>query len=138
MSYTRQTFGMRDLAREADLGVKAREAAQRRATLLRQELERDRLAELQVIGAIDLAHPAFAQQADDAVAIREHGPGRKPAVADRVRRREPPAGRLRRRRREPGDVPGHGLFGITVGHDEMIRQVSRVGLVGLVGRTSST
>ena len=38
-----------------------------------QELQRDRLPELQVVGAIDLAHAALAESRDDAVPLAEHG-----------------------------------------------------------------
>ncbi len=43
--------------------------------LLRKELERHRLAELQVVGAVDLAHPAAAEQTDDAVSLPKHRSG---------------------------------------------------------------
>ena len=53
--------GMRDLARDAHLGVEALEPRRDpRARLAREELQRDRLAELQVVGAVDLAHAAAA------------------------------------------------------------------------------
>ena len=52
-----------DLVEEA---VEARLIALHR---LRQELQRHRLAELEVVGAVDLAHAAAAEQADDAVAL---------------------------------------------------------------------
>jgi len=38
-----------------------------------EELECDRLAELQVVGAVHLAHPSLAQPGSDAVAVREDG-----------------------------------------------------------------
>src|SRR6266404_3746738 len=40
--------------------------------MFRQELERDGLAELEIVGAIDFTHAAFAQQANDAIALRQH------------------------------------------------------------------
>ena len=52
-----------------------------------QELQRDRLAELQVVGAVDLAHAAAAEQADDAVAAGEQGAGREAPV--RIARQNP-------------------------------------------------
>ena len=61
-----------------------------------QELERDRLRQLEIVGAIHLAHAAAAETPDDAVAAAEQGAGRKPPVVDGVRRREPAA------RRGPG------------------------------------
>ena len=48
-----------------------------------EELQRDRLVEPQVVGAVHLAHAAAAEQRDDAVAGGEHAPWRK---ADDVRR----------------------------------------------------
>ena len=70
-----------------------------------QELERDRLAEPQIVGAVDLAHAAAAEQADDAIPAVRGFPGREPAVVDRCRRSEPAArGRARRRARQMGLV----------------------------------
>ena len=74
--------GMRDLARDAHLGVEALERASGSdASRSRQELQRDRLAELQVVGAVDLAHAAAPEQADDAVALGEDVPGVKPPAS---------------------------------------------------------
>ena len=56
-----------------------------------QELERDRLAELQVVGAIDLAHAAAAEPADDAVAAAEEWPGAKRPWSMESDEDEPPA-----------------------------------------------
>lgn len=52
---------VRDLARELRLLVKARARDVIRRKRRRDDLERERLAELDVLGAIDLPHPAFAQ-----------------------------------------------------------------------------
>ena len=82
---------VRDLPRHADFGVELREPAGVAVDVGRQELQRDRLAELQVVGAVDLAHAAAAQAADDAVAAAEEGAGRKAAVVDRAGAREPSA-----------------------------------------------
>ena len=84
---------MRDLARRAHFVVKLREARGIAGDRVGQELQRDRLPEPEIVGAIDLAHAAFAEQADDAIAAVEHRARRKAAVADRVRRAEPPARR---------------------------------------------
>ena len=45
-----------------------------------EELERDGLAEGQVVGAVDLAHAALPQEADDAIALEEEIAGREPFV----------------------------------------------------------
>jgi hypothetical protein len=41
----------------------------------REEFQCDRLAQLQIICAIDLAHSAAAEQPDDAVAVHENRAG---------------------------------------------------------------
>ena len=43
--------------------------------MIRKQLERDRLTELQVLGAIDLAHAATAGRCDDAKAAGEESAG---------------------------------------------------------------
>jgi hypothetical protein len=64
--------------------------------LLREKLERHRHTELQIVGAVDLAHAAFAEQADDAVALGQHRAGREAAVTDGIGAGQPAA------RRRPG------------------------------------
>jgi hypothetical protein len=56
---------------------------------LRQERQRDRLAEFQVVGAIDLAHAPAPGQRDDAVAAGEDGARREAARVDRMGRGRP-------------------------------------------------
>ena len=77
--------GVRDAARVAHLGVEALDPGRLRGELRRQELQRDGLAELQVVGAVDLAHAAAADEADDAVALGEDRPGSKAAAIERGR-----------------------------------------------------
>ena len=72
---------VRDLAREPHLGVELREPHRVGLERRRQELQRDRLPELEVVGAVDLAHPALALAIDDAVAAVEEGAGLEAAVA---------------------------------------------------------
>ena len=95
---------VRDLPREADLGVEAREEPGVGGDRLREELQGDGLAELQVVGAVDLAHPAAAEEADDPVAPADHRSRREGAEVDRVRGREA-AGRRRRLGRQPASGP---------------------------------
>ena len=59
----------------------------------RQELQRDGLAELQVVGAVDLAHAAFAEQADHAIAVGEDLAWQKARTVTRDPRRCRRAGR---------------------------------------------
>ena len=62
---------MRDLARQLDLGEEPRAAQLVVAELRGQELQGDRLAQLQVVGPVDLAHAAAAQPGHDAIAPRQ-------------------------------------------------------------------
>ena len=71
--------GMRNLARDANFVAEARQSGFIAGDALGQKLERDWLLERQVVGAVDLAHSAFAEQRDDAIALREQRSGRKPA-----------------------------------------------------------
>src|SRR5213075_2832657 len=57
---------MRDLPRDAHFADEPRECVRVAADPLREELQCDRLAEEEVVGAIDLAHAAFAEERDDA------------------------------------------------------------------------
>ena len=74
---------MRDRARDAHLVVELRQARGVGVSVVGQELQRDRLFELEVVGAIDLAHAAAAEQRDDAVAAGEQRAGREPPPAGR-------------------------------------------------------
>ena len=47
------------------------------ATACRQELQRHRLIEREVVGAVDLAHAAAAEQRDEPVAAGDDGAGRE-------------------------------------------------------------
>ena len=87
---------MRDLPGRAHFVVKLRQPLRVFPHVVWQELQRDWLAEPQVVGAIHLAHAAPAEHADDAVAAVEHGAGRKASVADGIGGRQPA---VRRRRR---------------------------------------
>ena len=53
-----------------------------------KELERDRLLQFEITGAVDLTHPTAPEQTDDAVAPTEQCAGRKPALPDFARHRE--------------------------------------------------
>ena len=63
--------GMGDLARDANLVAEALERARVPGGSLRKKLQRDRLAEFEVGGAIDFAHAAPAEQGDDAIALEQ-------------------------------------------------------------------
>ncbi len=74
---------MRNLPRDAHLVEEALQA--RRLTMHRfgQELERDRLAQLQVLGPIHLPHATATDQSDDAVAAKEKRARREAALIER-------------------------------------------------------
>jgi len=55
-------------------------------TRLGEELQGDRLTELQVIGSINLAHPALAEQADDPIPLGQHRARRKAGLVDGIGR----------------------------------------------------
>ena len=69
---------VRDLPRHPDLAVEPREPLAVCVEPVRQELEGDRLLELQVVGPVDLAHPAAADEPGDAVAPRQDRAGHEP------------------------------------------------------------
>jgi hypothetical protein len=88
---------MRDQPREPDFLMEPRKPVSAMRDLARQELESHSLSELQVLGAIDFAHPAAAQQADDPIAAGQHRTRNELRAVERVRRRQP-IGRGQRRR----------------------------------------
>ena len=71
---------MRNLARNAHFAVEPVE----RYFVVRygfgQKLQRYRLAQFEIIGAIDLAHAALSEDADDAVTLGQQHARRKPAL----------------------------------------------------------
>ena len=75
---------VRDLPRHPHFGVELRQARRVAIDLGREELERDRLPELQVVRAIDLAHAATAEPFDDAIAPAKEGARFEAAVVDRA------------------------------------------------------
>jgi hypothetical protein len=82
--------GVRELPRDADLGEEALPADRIVGELTRQELERDRLSQLQVVGPIDLAHAATAEQTDDAIPFSQNRTRREEANRNRIGRHDPP------------------------------------------------
>ena len=87
---------MRDLPRHPHFVVELHQPRRIAIELRRQELQRDRLRQLQVVGAIDLAHAAAPEPSDDPVAAAEQRARGKTPVIDRVGRRQPSATTTRR------------------------------------------
>ena len=86
--------GMRHLPGHADFGVQLRQPGRIAVDVGRQELQRDRLAELEIVGAIDLAHAAAAER------VRRCDSGRRGACRARsVRGRWRPSSRASQSRR---------------------------------------
>ena len=78
---------MRDLPGMTHLSVKPLERLGVFFVAVGQELECNGLRELDVLGLIDLAHPAFAYQTNDPIPAREYGSGYKVTL-------QRPAGRI--------------------------------------------
>ena len=51
--------GMADLPRQSDFAVKVFQSLRVLSEILRQKLQRNRVPELQIVGAVDFAHPTF-------------------------------------------------------------------------------
>ena len=68
---------VRDLARDAQLVVELRQPRVVGGDARREELQRDRLIEREIVGAVHLAHAAAAEQRDEAVAAGDNGAGRE-------------------------------------------------------------
>ena len=71
---------VRNLTREADLIAEALNGCWVLAEGFGKELERDLLAKREVVGPINLAHSAPAQQGNYTVAAGEQGTGKKTAL----------------------------------------------------------
>jgi hypothetical protein len=74
------------LTRDAQFVVEPREPAVVRRHAPGEELERDRLIEREIVGAIDFAHATASEQGDEAVAAGDDGSGREPAPGGRPAR----------------------------------------------------
>jgi hypothetical protein len=80
---------MRHLPRQPDFLMEARQPVGAMRELLRQELERDRLSQLQIVRTIHFAHAAAAKQSDDAVAAGQDRAGNELRAVKRVRQQQP-------------------------------------------------
>jgi hypothetical protein len=67
--------GVRDLTCDANFGAEAFERLWIR--IRREEFESYRLAEREIVGAVDFTHSALAEESDDPVALSEHRTGRE-------------------------------------------------------------
>src|SRR6185369_13825960 len=52
--------------------------------MIGKELERDSLAQLEIVGSIYLAHAAFTQQPNNSISLEQHCAGNKPSVVDGI------------------------------------------------------
>ena len=68
---------VRDLARHPQLVVELAQPRVTRGHGLRQELQRHRLLEREILGAVHLAHPAAPKQGDHSIAAGNDGAGRE-------------------------------------------------------------
>ncbi len=95
---------VRHLAGNSQLGVKLREAIRIGADAGGQKFERDRLIERQVVGSVDFAHAAPAEQRDETVAAGNDGAWREWQRRGRRARTRRPRGGSRRRDRQVVEV----------------------------------
>src|SRR5678816_2508676 len=84
---------MRHLPRHAHFGMELGQARGVAIHRLGKELQRDRLSELEIVRAVDIAHAALAEAADDAIALVEDRPRLEPSMIDVGRRPRPAAAR---------------------------------------------
>src|SRR5271165_5798512 len=77
---------MRDLPRDAHFVAETRERGLIRRQLRGKKLEGHCLGQQQIVGAIDFAHAATAQQDYDAIALRQQCSRREPALVHVARR----------------------------------------------------
>ena len=89
---------VRHLPRDAHFVVEPREPLRILGHRRRQELQRDGLPEAEILGAVDLAHAAAAEQAEDAVALGQQRARRDPLARWPGAGRRQPAGTRRRAR----------------------------------------
>jgi len=71
--------GVGHLAGHADFGVELIAPALVFPMLGGKKFEGDSLPEFEIVGTVDFPHAAAPEQRDDAIAIRNHGAGGKPA-----------------------------------------------------------
>ena len=107
--------GMRDPARDAHFVAEALERRSSSVCGFGQELQRDGLAQPEVVGAIDLAHAAAAQQRDHAIAFGDDQARRIAALIARGVRRRPRNRTARRRGRIRWRVGASGNHGGSIG-----------------------
>ena len=133
-------IGVGDLARHAHLAVESLQQPLVLGGFFGQEFQRHRLAQHQVGGAIDFAHAAAAQQADDAIPPAQQRAGDEAAfVYNRCGSDLRDAGRMRRgrgwRRFQRGldsgriDLPFHSNDSIARGRAGLRRRRYRSGRV---------
>src|ERR1700722_16844439 len=75
---------MRNSARHPHFVTKSLEQSFVAGRFIGKKFHRYLLSERQVVGAIDLAHAAFAQQRDDAIASGDQASGKKASFIDQV------------------------------------------------------
>ena len=78
VSYTRHTLQCDTCRATRTSPPQTLQRSRVRSHVRRQELQRDRNAELHVIGAVYLPHPPAPQHLDDAIAFPQQRPGQKP------------------------------------------------------------
>jgi hypothetical protein len=112
---------MRELPCDPDFGEKPLTPNGVRRQRGWQKLQRDGLTKFQIVGAIHLAHPAAAEQPDDAIPGREHRARCQAADGNGVRRDQPAHARPRRRPHRPIAVVACDTGPTACAHDKQNR-----------------
>ena len=75
-----------DLTRDAHFAMEPPQRSAVTEQMVRQELERDRLAQFQIVGAINFAHAAAPQQPNDSITLSQKRPGYESSIINRIKR----------------------------------------------------
>ncbi len=78
---------VRHLTGHAHFTMETRERGAVAQQVFGKKLQRDGLAQFEIVGAIDFAHAAFSEQAHDAITLSQHLARHKPGIVYRIERR---------------------------------------------------
>src|SRR6185369_17121370 len=75
---------MAHLSRDAHFTMKAGESSAVAQEIVRKKLERDGLAQLEIVSAVHLTHTAFAEQADNSISLTQDRAGNEARIVDGI------------------------------------------------------
>lgn len=73
---------MTHLTRDPNFTMKTRQRGALRKQVIRQKLQRHRLAQFEIVGSINFTHPASSKQSDYPVTLAQNCTGHKPGIVD--------------------------------------------------------